>query len=190
MKRFLLPEEECDNAMTSGVLDILTVVEQNLIERAIKWVKREIRQRCDVAGIQYSKAKWRGFWGYFQRPWLEQYNVSVWNVAGLNNELVARTNNLLERFSMELNDRFPKPRSTMATFVGVIKTLSAQYVQRLTGIPRGRARRPIRERIQLPVPIDIPEDIGDDSDDDAPAVAELQSDSSSDEEGGEDEEEQ
>ncbi|OWZ09198.1 hypothetical protein PHMEG_00018138 [Phytophthora megakarya] len=166
------------------VLDILTVVEQNLIERAIKWVKREIRQRCD-----YSKAKSRGFWGYFQQTWLEQYNVSVWNVAGLNSELVARTNNPLEMFNRELNDRFPKPRPSMATFVGVIKTLSAEYVQRLTDIPRGRARRPTRKRIQLPAPINIPEDIGDDSYDDAPAVAELQSDSSSIEEGGEDEEE-
>ncbi|EGZ20752.1 hypothetical protein PHYSODRAFT_496669, partial [Phytophthora sojae] len=51
MKRFLIPEEECGIAMTRGVLDMLTVVDHNLIERCIKWVKREIRQRCDVAGI-------------------------------------------------------------------------------------------------------------------------------------------
>uniref|UniRef100_H3H6G5 Uncharacterized protein n=1 Tax=Phytophthora ramorum TaxID=164328 RepID=H3H6G5_PHYRM len=120
---------------------------------------------------------------------MEQYDVSVWNVAGLNNELVARTNNPLERFNRELNDRFPKPRPSMATFVGVIKTLSAEYIQRLADVPRGRARRPTRERIQLPVPVDLPDDILDDSDDDAPAVIELPSDSSSDEEDGEAEQE-
>ncbi|EGZ18675.1 hypothetical protein PHYSODRAFT_429906, partial [Phytophthora sojae] len=113
--------------MTRGVLDILTVVDHSLIERCIKWVKREIRQRCDVAGIAYSKAKWRGFWGYFQRTWLEQYD-------------------------------------------------------RLADVPRGRARRTTRERIQLPVPVDLPDDIPDDSDDDTLAVTELPSDSSSDEE--------
>ncbi|OWZ06148.1 hypothetical protein PHMEG_00021640, partial [Phytophthora megakarya] len=102
MKRFLLPEEKCAIAMTRGVLDILTVVEQNLIERAIKWVKREIRQRCDVTGIQYSKAKWRGFWDISsERGW-----SNAMNVAGLNNELVACTNNPLERFNRELRDRF------------------------------------------------------------------------------------
>ncbi|KAE9113789.1 hypothetical protein PF007_g10615 [Phytophthora fragariae] len=180
MKRFLIPEEVCSIAMTRGVLDMLTVMEQSLIENGIKWVKREIRQRCDAAGIEYSKSKWRVFWDYFQRTWIELYDVSVWNVAGLNNELVARTNNPLERFNRELNDRFPKPRPSMATFVGVVKTLSAEYVQRVADVPRGRARRPVRERI---VPVDIPADIADDSDDDEPAAVELISDGSSDEEG-------
>ncbi|KAJ8562027.1 hypothetical protein ON010_g7654 [Phytophthora cinnamomi] len=95
MKKFLIPEEECCIAMTRGVVDMLTVVEHCLIEQAIKWVKRQIRQRCGEAGISYSKAKWRGFWGYFQRIWLEYYDVSVWNVASLNNELIAQTNNPL-----------------------------------------------------------------------------------------------
>lgn len=189
MKRFLIPEKECGIAMTRGVPDMLTVVDHSLIERCIKWVKREIRQRCDIAGIAYSKAKWQEFWDYFQRTWLEQYDVSVWNVVTLDNELVARTNNPLERFNRELNDHSPKPRPSMATFMGVIKTLSAEYNQRLAAVPRGRGRRPTRERIQLPVPVDLPDDILDDSDDDAPAVTELLSDSSSDEEDGEAEQE-
>ncbi|GMF38992.1 unnamed protein product [Phytophthora fragariaefolia] len=96
--------------MTRGILDTLTVLEHSLIKNGIKWVKREIRQRCGEAGIKYSKAKWRGFWESFQRTWLELYDTSVWNVAGLSNELVARTNNPLERFNRVLNDRFPKPR--------------------------------------------------------------------------------
>ncbi|EGZ10479.1 hypothetical protein PHYSODRAFT_337290 [Phytophthora sojae] len=132
MKRFLIPEEECGIAMTHGVLDMLTVVDHSLIERCIKWVKREIRQCFD-------------------------YDVSVWNVAGLNNE-------------------HKQPSR---------ETLSAEYIQRLADVPRGRARRTTRERFQLPVPVDLPDDIPDDSDGDTPAVTELPSDSSSDEDDGE-----
>ncbi|OWZ18206.1 hypothetical protein PHMEG_0007745 [Phytophthora megakarya] len=189
MKRFLIAEEECSIAMTRGVLDILTVIDHSLVERGVKWVKREIlryqrreiRQRCNDVGIEYFKAKWRGFWEYFQRTWLDQYDISVWNVAGLNNELVARTNNPLERFNREINNRFPRPRPSMATFVGVIKTISADYIQRLADVPRGRARRPQRERIQLPEPVEIPEDIADESEDEEPVVATLPSDSPTDE---------
>ncbi|KAK1944553.1 hypothetical protein P3T76_004465 [Phytophthora citrophthora] len=175
MKRFAIPVEECAIAMSRGVVDMLTVVSPSLIERCIKWVKHEIRQRCTESGTSYSKVKWRGFWVYFQRTWLDHYDVSVWNVAGLNNELVARTNNPLERFNRELNNRFPKPRPSMATFVGVIKSLSAEYVQRLADIPRGRAHRPPRELIQLPVPVELPEDISDESEDEEPAAEEQSS---------------
>ncbi|GMF56155.1 unnamed protein product [Phytophthora fragariaefolia] len=174
--------------MTRGVLDMITGLEHSLIENGIKWVKREIRQRCGEAGIEYSKAKWRGFWDYFQRTWLELNDISVWNVAGLSNELVARTNNPLERFNRELNNRFPKPRPSMMTFVGVIKKISAEYVHHLADIPRRRVRRPVRERIQLPVPVDIPADIADDSDDDEPTAVEMIFDGSSDEEGQADDE--
>ncbi|KAK1942827.1 hypothetical protein P3T76_005464 [Phytophthora citrophthora] len=137
MKRFLLSEEECAIAMSKGVLDMLTVIDHSLVKRCIKWVKLEIRRRCAEAGITYSNVKWRGFWGYFNRTWMEQYDMSVWNVAGLNNELIARTNNPLKRFNRELNNHFPKPRPSTAIFVGVIKTISAEYVQRLADIPRG-----------------------------------------------------
>ncbi|KAG4241045.1 hypothetical protein PC116_g11036 [Phytophthora cactorum] len=81
MKRFAIPEEECCIAKISGVFDMLTVVEHSLIERGTKRIMREIRERCSAAGIAYLKAKWRGFWDYFRRTWMEQYGVEVWNVA-------------------------------------------------------------------------------------------------------------
>ncbi|GMF25098.1 unnamed protein product [Phytophthora fragariaefolia] len=87
------------------------------------------------------------------------YNIEVCNVFGLDNELVARTNNPLERFNRELNSRFPTPHPFMATFVTVIKTISQEYVRRVADVPRGRARRIPREVIQLPDAIDIPSDI-------------------------------
>ncbi|GMF39063.1 unnamed protein product [Phytophthora lilii] len=47
----------------------------------------------------------------------------------------------------------------MATVITVIKTLSAEYVRRIADIPRGRARRVSRDRIQLPQPVTIDSDI-------------------------------
>ncbi|KAF1789077.1 hypothetical protein GQ600_21686 [Phytophthora cactorum] len=94
-----------------------------------------------------------------------------------------------QRFNRELNSRFPSPRPSVATFVGVVKTLSSEYVQRLADVPHGRVRRAPRERIQLPVPVEIPEDIADDSDEDEPLALEHASDSSLDEESNDDEDE-
>ncbi|KAJ8556684.1 hypothetical protein ON010_g9282 [Phytophthora cinnamomi] len=97
---------------------------------------------------------------YFERTWLEQYSIDVWNVFGLDNELIARTNIPLERFNRELNSRFPTPHSSVATFVTVIKTISHEYVRRFANVPRGRgrSRRVASEVIQLPGAIDIPTD--------------------------------
>ncbi|KAE8909486.1 hypothetical protein PF003_g5890 [Phytophthora fragariae] len=159
MKRYAIPEEECLIAMTHGVLDTLTVIQHDHIERGIKLVKREIKRRCVVADVTYSAAKWGEFWGYFERTWLEQYSIEVWNVFGLDNELIARTNNPLDRFNRELNSRFPTPHPSMATFVTVIKTISQEYVRRVANVPRGRARRVAREVIQLSEVVDISADI-------------------------------
>ncbi|POM61882.1 hypothetical protein PHPALM_29033 [Phytophthora palmivora] len=43
--------------------------------------------------IKYSKQKWQAFWEYFERTWIDGYGVEIWNVHGMANELVARTNN-------------------------------------------------------------------------------------------------
>ncbi|POM62196.1 LOW QUALITY PROTEIN: hypothetical protein PHPALM_28679 [Phytophthora palmivora] len=153
--------KQCGIAMTRGVIDVLTVLEHSLVEQGTKWVKHEICQRCDAAG---------------------QYDVSVWNVFWLSNELIARTNKPIERVNRESNDRFPKSRPSMTTFVGVIKTLSAKYLRRLADVSRCRSRRVVRETIQLPIPANIPSGLDDDSDDDEHLDTEQPSDNSSNEE--------
>ncbi|GMF20429.1 unnamed protein product [Phytophthora fragariaefolia] len=158
MKRFAIPEDECLIAMTPGVSDTLTVLNHAKVKGGMKWVRREIKQRCRAVDVVYSVAKWREYWSYFERTWLEQYSIDVWNVFGLDNELVA-SDNPLERFNRELNSRFPTPHPSMATFVTVIKTISQKYVRRVADVPRGRIRRIPLEVIQLPDAIDIPSDI-------------------------------
>ncbi|KAF1776698.1 hypothetical protein GQ600_26773 [Phytophthora cactorum] len=58
----------------------------------------------------------------------------------------------------------------MATFVTVIKTISAEYVRGVADVPRGRARRVPRELIQLSQPVEIPSDIESDLEDEAAAA--------------------
>ncbi|OWY93835.1 hypothetical protein PHMEG_00036614 [Phytophthora megakarya] len=128
------------------------VIAHDHVELGIKWVKQEICRRCSATFIYYSKIDW-----------------CKWPVA--------RTNNPLERYNRELNNRI-LTHPSMTTFVSAIKTLLAEYVGRLAYIPRGCARRMPREAIQLPVPIEIPPDIEDDSDSDEPAALEQASDDS------------
>ncbi|POM63818.1 Hypothetical protein PHPALM_20735 [Phytophthora palmivora] len=104
MKRLSIPEAECIVAMTRGVVDMLTVVNpEHVRTHGVKWARLEIQRRCAEQSIKYSKQKWQAFWEYFERTWIDGYAVEIWNVHGMANELVARTNNPLERFNRELN---------------------------------------------------------------------------------------
>lgn len=167
MKALCVRDDEASVAMTQGIADMLTVIDPEKVENVgIRWVKSEIKRRCAASGLPYSVHKWRLFWRYFGRTWIDKYKPDVWNVFGMNNTLVACTNNPLERSNREINSRFPAPRPSMATFVSSIKQLSDRYVQQLADIPRGRAHRVLRETIRLPTAIELDSDIeSDDSED-------------------------
>ncbi|POM80318.1 Hypothetical protein PHPALM_1860 [Phytophthora palmivora] len=140
-KRHNIPEDEVGIAMTKGVLDMLTAIDPELVpDKGIKWVKREIRMRCAATGISYPHPKWKAFWSYFRATWLEHYNSKEWNLYGVQNKLVARTNNLLERFHRELNRAF-SPHPSIVTFVSTIRQISQDYVAKLADIATGRRNR-------------------------------------------------
>ncbi|OWY94003.1 putative cleavage induced protein [Phytophthora megakarya] len=94
--------------MEPGVLDILIVIDQDLIDpKGIAWVKLEIKKRCAA------------------KSWLERYFVTEWNVFGIANSVVARTNNPLERFNREMNavfNPYPNLRHFVATIAKIKKT--------------------------------------------------------------------
>ncbi|OWZ16537.1 hypothetical protein PHMEG_0009659 [Phytophthora megakarya] len=71
-----IPEEECHIAIPRGVLDTLTAIEH--------------------------EQKWGNVWSYFERAYLVLYTVDKWNVHRFNNELIARTNNPIQRFNGSL----------------------------------------------------------------------------------------
>lgn len=167
MKKLRIPAPEISIAMTKGVFDMLTVINPDqIVSHGLHWVRKTIKTKCEGAGIAYSKAKWKSFWVYFTRTWVDTFEPALWNVFGLDNHLVARTNNPLERFNRELNTAFQSPHPSLPVFVAKINEMSASYVQRLADVPRGRTRRVVRETIPLPRSINFVVDASESSDSD------------------------
>ncbi|OWZ13124.1 LOW QUALITY PROTEIN: putative cleavage induced protein [Phytophthora megakarya] len=117
MKHEHITEPEMKIAMEPGVLDVLTVIDPDLTDpKGIAWVKLEIKKRCAAKYCVYSNHERRTFWSYFRRTWLERYFVMEWNVFGIANSVVARTNNPLERLNWEMNAVF-KPHPNLRQFL-------------------------------------------------------------------------
>jgi len=83
------------------------------------------------------------------------YDPELWNVHGMSNRIIARTNNPLERFNREMNDAFATPHPNMATFVTTIEQLSRRHVATLEAVRGRRAARRTVESIVLPTAADL-----------------------------------
>ncbi|EGZ12607.1 hypothetical protein PHYSODRAFT_337026 [Phytophthora sojae] len=151
-----ISDDEVTIAMESGVLDILTVIDPDLVDpKGIAWVKQEIKQRCIANNCPYSRREWKSFWVYFRKTWLERYYITEWNVFGIANTIVARTNNPLERFNREMNAAF-KPHPKLRHFVSTIAKISTAYAQRQANITRGLRKKKQRPpRVELPAAPDL-----------------------------------
>jgi hypothetical protein len=172
MKNERITEVEISIAMEPGVLDILTVIDPDLVDpKGLAWVKADIKRRCVVKGCVYSRVEWRSFWAYFRRTWLERYFINEWNVFGIADTVVARTNNPLERFNREMNAAF-KPHPNLRQLVATIARMSTAYARKQASITRGLRRKKVRPpRIVLPSPpnlsaFHVPSDSEDDNDSD------------------------
>ncbi|OWY90432.1 hypothetical protein PHMEG_00041443, partial [Phytophthora megakarya] len=125
---FTFPPAEISIAMEVGIMDMLTVIRPDDVDRAgIRFVERRIRSRCREETIQYSTERWLLFWVYFRRTWLVLFPVNVWNVHEMDLQIVSRTNNPLERFNRELNAAITAPHPRLSAFVGMIEVLSQRY---------------------------------------------------------------
>lgn len=96
----LIPKETVSHVMTSGVIDVLTVIPiSEIAEKGIPFV----RSRVDESG---HRGKWDTFWRYFKRTWMHTYDPELWNVNAIveTTDIVNRTNNALERFNRDLNE--------------------------------------------------------------------------------------
>jgi hypothetical protein len=156
MRRLVISEPATRFAMERGMLDMLAVMPPDSVSTTgIAWVKVQIKARCRTLGIPYVQASWRSFWAYFRRTWVDRFPPDVWNVHGMSNRIVARTNNPLERFNSELNASFATPHPNMATFVTTIEDLSQRYVATLEAVKGRHVRRRPVETIILPTPPDL-----------------------------------
>jgi hypothetical protein len=151
LKKYRIPNKEAALAMAFGVLDVLTVVNPTSIDvQGISWVRNKIKQQCQEQGIVYSRSKWRQFWRYFRRTWMERFPPMFWNVWGINRAIVNRTNNPLERFHRELNTRFSVPHPSVPRFVTTIEAMSREYIALRSAVAAGAATALRREPIPLP----------------------------------------
>ncbi|POM60737.1 Cleavage induced Hypothetical protein [Phytophthora palmivora] len=142
MKKLCIPDNEVRVAMGKGVLDMLT---------------EGIKSRCGRLGYHYSKQKWRSFWVYVKKTWMERYSVNEWNVHGLEGTLVVRTNNPLKRFNRELNAAF-RTHPDLPTFVKTIRNISNDYVRKQIHTTIGLRRKAHRAlpNFEIPVSVELP----------------------------------
>ncbi|KAE8979602.1 hypothetical protein PR003_g22901 [Phytophthora rubi] len=167
MKEYRLSEAEAGVAMEFGVLDMLTVIHpQKIAVQGVAWVKTKIKERCAAKGLEYSRNMWKRFWQYFANTWLVTYSPELWNIYGVQRNIVNRTNNPLERFHRELNARM-KAHPTLKRFVRVIEEIAREYVVLRRSIISGDATAPVRSNLRFPRSAVLPEpnDIVDSDDD-------------------------
>ncbi|KAG3068299.1 hypothetical protein PI125_g23447 [Phytophthora idaei] len=143
MQKLCIPTEEISAAMARGMLDVLTVLPHDQIDPlGTEYVIERIQSSLAERDIPYSGGGWEVFWTYFRRIWIKIIPPRLWNVRGINRQIVNRTNNPLERYNRELNSAFPSPRPNLATFIGVLERHAHHYNTLLDNITRGRARPP------------------------------------------------
>ncbi|POM67260.1 Hypothetical protein PHPALM_16786 [Phytophthora palmivora] len=140
MLKECLHHDQIKIAMLPGFLDMLTVIEKNKIaKQGIPWVKSAIKAKCEKDNITYTETKWSSFWKYFECTWLKLFPPKFWYVHGFTNGVVARTNNLLERFNRELNAAFGAPHPSLPRFIQTVEDISRRRLQLRDDISRGRA---------------------------------------------------
>ncbi|KAK1930019.1 hypothetical protein P3T76_014516 [Phytophthora citrophthora] len=118
-------------------------------------IKLEVKRQCAPKGCAYSTRQWRNFWRYFHRIWLRKYSLSEWNVFGIADMIVARTNKPLERFNREMNAAF-KPHPSLRHFVATITKMSTEYAHKMSNSMRAlRQKKKRLPRIDLPMSPDF-----------------------------------
>ncbi|KAJ8569450.1 hypothetical protein ON010_g5811 [Phytophthora cinnamomi] len=129
MERLEISEEAINFAMEKGVLDMLASIPPDRVATAgIAWVKQQIKTKCDGAGVPYAQQQWRSFWNYFRRIWIAQFPPALWNLYGLTNNVIARTNNPLEQFQRDLDSAFASSDPGLLFFVTTIEKMARHHV--------------------------------------------------------------
>ncbi|KAG2999249.1 hypothetical protein PC120_g20949 [Phytophthora cactorum] len=156
MKKYQLSETEAGIAMGFGLLYMLTVIDAEKISvQGVAWVKNKIKQRCGAQNVPYSRSKWNQFWNYFQKTWIETFPPDLWNIYGVQREIVNRTNNSLERFHHEVNAR-PKRRPSLRPFFKTIEEIARHYQLVRKSIITDDAEAPKRPGLRFPRAATLP----------------------------------
>ncbi|POM76611.1 Hypothetical protein PHPALM_6126 [Phytophthora palmivora] len=143
MLKLKITEEEVALATREVCIDGLTLIRRcDIVFRGIPDVRRMIKRDYKDQGILYSRKSWKTFWKYFTNTWIMKFVPEWWNVNDLNEDIVNRTNNPLERYNHTPNDAFSVPHPDVVQFISVIEKQSRDNVRLINDIPNHRARAP------------------------------------------------
>ncbi|KAG3107568.1 hypothetical protein PI125_g12614 [Phytophthora idaei] len=143
MLELKVAEAEADLAMREGCIDRLTVIRRcDISFRGIRDVRRMIKRDCGDQATSYSKENWKKFWKYFKKTWVKKGLPEWWNVNGLHDDIVNRTNNPLERYNRTLNDAFSVRHPDVIQFINVIEEQSRENARLVNDISIRRATAP------------------------------------------------
>ncbi|OWY90517.1 hypothetical protein PHMEG_00041328, partial [Phytophthora megakarya] len=72
------------------------------------------------------KDNWKKFWKYFKKIWIHKFKPEWWNINGIREDIVNRTNNPLERYNRTLNSAFSVAHPDIIRFISVIEEQSRE----------------------------------------------------------------
>jgi len=162
-----IPEAEVKFAMRSGVVDLITVIPTDELDKGIAFIRTLIinfvvdlyeDEEDDELEVAYCKL-WDQYWdNYFCPYWLREQLVKVWNVSGLDVaeiQLKNLTSNGLERYNRHFNAIVPTSHPNLAVFASTLHEEADGVVQR---IENTKKRREIVPEYKAAVLLEIPEE--------------------------------
>ncbi|KAG2996066.1 hypothetical protein PC120_g21583 [Phytophthora cactorum] len=90
-----------------------------------------------------------------KKTWIETFPPDLWNVYGVQREIVNRTNNPLEQFHCEVNTRL-KRQPSLRHFVKTIEEIARHYQILRKSIITGDAEAPKRPGLRFPRAATLP----------------------------------
>ncbi|OWZ05684.1 hypothetical protein PHMEG_00022178 [Phytophthora megakarya] len=117
MLKLKITDLEVELAMREGCIDRLTIVR---------------RMDVPLQGVHdvrfLIKDNWKKFWKYFKKIWIHKFKPEWWNINGIREDIVNRTNKPLERYNRTLNSAFSGAHPDIIRFISVIEEQSPKNV--------------------------------------------------------------
>ena len=132
-------------------MDLLTVIpKEEVASKGIPFVRIIIEENLVVTA---DIAKWKPFWEYFDRFWMKEKNLDMWNMVDKiedDEDHISRTNNALERYNHHINGVFPSKHPNLLAFAKCLEDESKRVALRLDNIRKGREMAPKYPKIPFP----------------------------------------
>jgi hypothetical protein len=142
IKHYKLPEAVVTKLIgADGLMNLLTTIPICDIQKyGIPFIRSQMAEEESQYGNVLNE-----FWKYFVNTWMRRYCPTFWNITGitarglnLQDTVINRTNNALERYNRTMNHRFPNAHPSMVDFVVALRSEGCHYVQHLRFIEEGK----------------------------------------------------